>query len=415
MRKILVFSLVGLFFGVGVVALIEIDPGYVLIAYDNYTVETSLWVGTLVLLLFTLLIYALIRLVRKTLGGRVFVSNWLGTRTSRRGVHLTNRGLINYIEGNWSKSRAQLLRGARGNDAPLLNYLMAARASNQLDEADKMREYLGLAEGSETNAGIAVELTQAEMKLARGQFEQALATLVRARRNAGRHPYVLSLLSKAYRGLEDWPALEELLPDLRKYKVLPEKELTELSGSIHAGLLQRAAENNDSSALNKCWAALPGTVKKESHMIALYCAALIADGSHEEAGKMIARSIKREWSDELVRLYGYVAMGNGAKQLSLAESWLEGQRENAQLLMCLGRLSAANESWGKAREYFELSYKIRREPEVCAELGRLLAGLGEDSVSAAYFREGLLLEVSDLPELPIPGKAVSRAAKLANS
>ncbi len=67
MRKIFIYSLLGLMLGVALVALIEIDPGYVLVAYGNYTVETSLWVGTLVLLLFTGLVYLLIRLIRKIL------------------------------------------------------------------------------------------------------------------------------------------------------------------------------------------------------------------------------------------------------------------------------------------------------------------------------------------------------------
>ena len=115
MRKLFAFSLVGLFLGVAIVALIEIDPGYVLGAYGKYTVETSLWVGTLVLLLFSGLAYLLTRLVRKTLGGKNSIATWLGMRKSRKGVHLTNRGLINFIEGNWSKSRQQLLRGAKGN------------------------------------------------------------------------------------------------------------------------------------------------------------------------------------------------------------------------------------------------------------------------------------------------------------
>ena len=84
---------------------------------------------------------------------------------------------------------------------------MAARASYELGEPDKMREYLGLAEASDSEAGIAVELTQAELKLRGGQYEQALATLVRARRNAGRHPEVLRLLAAAYRGLRDWDSL----------------------------------------------------------------------------------------------------------------------------------------------------------------------------------------------------------------
>ena len=45
--------------------------------------------------------------------------------------------------------------------------------------------------------------------------------------------------------------------------------------------------------------------------------------------------------------------------------------------------------------------------EVCAELGRLLVGLGEPKVASAYYREGLAASTSGLPELPMPDKIVS--------
>ena len=51
MRKLFAITLVALLLGVGIVAVIETDPGYVLVSYANYTLETSLWVGLLLLLL----------------------------------------------------------------------------------------------------------------------------------------------------------------------------------------------------------------------------------------------------------------------------------------------------------------------------------------------------------------------------
>ncbi len=45
MRKLFIISLVALLLGVGVVALIEADPGYVLLSFGNYTLEASLWVA----------------------------------------------------------------------------------------------------------------------------------------------------------------------------------------------------------------------------------------------------------------------------------------------------------------------------------------------------------------------------------
>ena len=167
--------------GVGIVAVIETDPGYVLVAYGNYTVETSLWVGIVLLgRLYPVDLCAVVRLIRRLLAGQNSLSSWLGSRRTRAASRLTTRGLISFIEGNWSRARRQLLRGARNSEAPLINYLMAARASYRLNEPEKMREYLGAAEDAESEAGIAVELTQAELKLHAGQYEQALATLVRA-------------------------------------------------------------------------------------------------------------------------------------------------------------------------------------------------------------------------------------------
>ena len=96
-----------------------------------------------------------------------------------------------------------------------------------------------------------------------------------------------------------------------------------------------------------------------------------------------------------------------------AESWLSGHPEDPQLLLCLGRLAAREKLWGKSRDYFESSYRADRSAEVCAELGRLLAALGESKVAAAYFREGLQLKESQLPDLPMPEATVPQSRRLA--
>ena len=62
MRRLFVFILLALLLGVGLVAVIETDPGYVLLAYGNYTFETSLWVGLLLLIFVVFAISVLLRL-----------------------------------------------------------------------------------------------------------------------------------------------------------------------------------------------------------------------------------------------------------------------------------------------------------------------------------------------------------------
>lgn len=418
MRRIFALILIALLLGVGIVAVIETDPGYVLVAYGNYTVETSLWVGLVLLTIFTLLIYAFVRLIRRLLGGQSSLVTWLGGRRARASSRLTTRGLISFIEGNWSRARRQLLRGARNSEAPLINYLMAARASYRLNEPDKMREYLGAAEDAESEAGIAVELTQAEVKLHAGQYEQALATLVRARRNAGRHPYVLDLLHRAYYGLRDWPELVKLLPELKRYKVRPAEELEVLEREVYTQQLTASAgmgEEAGAEQLRQAWQKMPASLKQDPGVLHNYVMLLVKSGQDAVAEKVILRALKQSWDSALVRQYGLMESEQPAKQLAQAESWLPAHTDDAQLLMCLGRMCARDKLWGKARDYFESSYRLERTPEICAELGRLIVALGEPKVAAAYYREGLQMGQSGLPELPMPEITVPAARRLSNA
>jgi HemY protein len=414
-RRVFAYALVALLLGVGVVALIETDPGYILMAYGDYTLETSLWVGLLLLGLFTLLVYLVVRLLRRLLAGQHSLAGWFSDRKSRQSARLTNRGLINFIEGNWNKARRQLLRGATHSDAPLLNYLVAARASHRVGELDKVREYLGAAEATDSQAGIAVELTQAEMRLEAGQYEQALATLVRARRNAGRHPYVLDLLCKAYRGLGDWQALSDLLPELRKYKVMPEDELAGLESEVQVRLLQASAAAEDPGAsLQRHWQSLPANFKRDPGLLHTYVELLVDAGAAAAAEKVILRALKQQWDATLVDLYGRVEGDDPGKQLANAEAWLSEHPEDPDLLRCLGRLATREQLWSHARDYFERSAAARPSAETYAELGRLLAAMGDAKASAGCFNQALALVSTPLPALPMPEKPLPRSHRLSN-
>lgn len=412
MPKIFAIILVALLLGVGVVALIETDPGYVLVAYGNYTLETSLWVGLLLLVVFTLLVYVLLRLVYRLLGGRDSLVSWLGTRQAYHASRLTTRGLVSFIEGHWTRARRQLLRGAKHNDAPMLNYLMAARASHRLNDPESVSEYLGSAGDADSSAAAAVALTRAELQLQAEQYQQVLVTLGDIKDNAARCPHALELNYRACLGLEDWDKLQGLLPELKKNGILPAERLRELQAQIH---IQQLRKSRSPDSLRATWQHLPAALKQDPQFLHCYVGQLLEQGNQAQAEKVIVRSLKQGWDSGLVRLYGYVESDNLSRQLTQAETWLGSHEDDAQLLLCLGRLSARDKLWGKARDYFESSYRLQHSAEACAELGRLLTGLGEHKVAAAYFREGLLLRESDLPALPMPEKMVPDTQRLGRS
>lgn len=406
MKRVFIASLLILLASVVLVAAIEFDPGYLLISYGHYTLESSIWIGLGVFLLFFFIVYGFFSVLRRAINGSSAFSNWLSGRDHRRSQKQTAKGLILFIEGNWRVSRRILSRAAAKSETPLLNYLIAAKASHVLGDEKETRAFLKKAEESTTGASNAVGLTQAELQLSSGQLEQSLATLTRVRRNAGKHPYVLHLLKQVYEGLNDWQQVLALIPELRKHSVLNAEELDKLVLKASQESIVEAAKVRGVSAtqLEKLWAQLPKEAIKNSKIVACYVNQLIVLGEMQKAEKLIRSQLKKDWNKELIALYGKVAVDDVAKQLIHAENWLKERNNDATLLLCLGRLSLRNSLWGKAREYFENSLKLEKNAEVYGELARLLVYLGELEKSNDYFQQGLVLLPNGLIDLPMPEK-----------
>jgi HemY protein len=328
----------------------------------------------------------------------------------RNAQRLSTRGLISFTEGNWLTARRQLVRGAQFNDAPLVNYLLAAHASAQLQDADKVDEYLRAAGDAEPEAGMAVKIALADVKLQAGEYDQVIAILNHSAHNSSRHPHVLSLLRQAYLGLQDWDKLLELLPLLQKHKLLGADELQRLERDIHMHRLQRVDASLEQ--LRAYWQKVPKQLHRDVALVTAYASSLNRSGDPDAAEDALLRALKGDWQGAWVQQLGLVQASDAQRQLARAETLLAAHPDDAVFLLCLGRLSMRAKLWGKARDYFESSYRLEHTAEVCAELGRLLDGLGEPGVAAAYYREGLLLREGTLPALPMPDKLIPDALLL---
>ena len=196
----------------------------------------------------------------------------------------------------------------------------------------------------------------------------------------------------------------KLLPELRKYKVLPEDKLAALEIAAAKGSLNDASKSRDDVVieLERQWSSLPKLATKNSDVVAVYAGHLMANANMQKAEKIIRKQLKKDWNKTLVSLYGKVSTDDVGKQLLYAVNWLKERNNDAVLLLCLGRLSLQNEQWVNAREYFENSMKLETNSEVCAELGRLLAHLGEHEKSNEYFQQGLKMLQNGLADLPMP-------------
>lgn len=406
MKRLFVLALIILLAGFAFVRLLNEDPGYVLISYGHYTVESSLAVALLSFIITLIILLLSLKIFSRLVGKSLSINTWFSQRSNRRSQQKTLQGIIAYLEGNWEHSRRLLSSSAENSTTPFINYLFAAWASNELRDDVGTRELLRKTRESASGIGIAVDIAQAEMQIERGYLERSLATLTRAKASAGKKPYVYKLLEQVYIGLNDWAGLAELLADLSKYKIIDKAELERLTRRCCQERLQLVLANKNGEdarvALLDIWRKQSKSVTRNSELVLTYAQCLIKAGDEAAAENLLREQLKREWTAPLVDLYGIVKGKDSNKQLLQAETWLHERNNDARLLLCLGRLSLRNSLWGKAKEYFETSNKLCASSEACAELGRLLAHMGKHELSNEYYHQGLLMSTHGLPDLPQP-------------
>ena len=393
--RYLFYVLVVLVATVAVVLLVQDDTGYVLINYGQWSIESSLNMTVLLLVLGFVFLYTVLRLLAGAIGMPSRLREWRRTRRITRARRTTIRGLVALAEGHWLKAERDLSRYAEQGETPLLNYLGAARAAQQLGEEGRRDHYLSMAHRSDAEGELAVGVTQAELQMESGQLEQALATLVHLRGVTPKNVHVLLLLRRLYERLSSWEELAQLLPELRKRKVLEEDAADILEQQVYTALLKYAHEHGKLDQLRSLWERTPRYLRQKPEVLATCVRGLEALGGGDEAEALLVEALRRGWDSELVRLYGLAESKNPVQQLATAEEWLKRHQRHPLLLLTLGRVAIRAQLWGKARSYLEASVGMEARPEAYRVLGELLERLGESDKAREFYHKGLALATGD--------------------
>lgn len=388
--KALVYLLLALLLAVGAGLVLVNEPGYVLIGYGNWTLETTVSLLVFAVVAGFAALYLVLRLLAGLKRAPQRVREWERRRTLLRARNTLNHGLMELAEGNWAGAEKRLLKYAGDSETPLLNYLAAARAAQQQGAHERRDQYLRHAHQAMPAADVAVGLTQAELQIAHRQMEQALATLTHLRTLAPRHGYVLALLMRLYEALHDWEHLRQLLPELRKRKVLDAVAAEALELRVHSELLAQHARGRDAAALRDTWNRVPRRLAQHPDTVLAYTTQLHRLGEDHEAENLVRAALKKGWDARLVDLYGRL-QADIRHQLTTAEAWLREHERDAVLLQALGRLAMRNSLWGKAREYLETSISIAPTVESYQLLGSLAEQVNDNALMTYCYRKGMLL------------------------
>ena len=259
MARFSLYLVCGLVLGAVLVNAISQDPGYLLVTWGDWQLETSVWLALSALLLSLVLLWFILRALRTTLKVPRALRRWLGLRSARGAQRRADKGFAAFFEGHWDVAEKALKKGSAPDEQTLLHPLYAALAALHRGESARA---LALLEQAETE-GLApislITLARAECHLKAGATNEAERSLEQLSASERKTPRAKALRAEAAYLQRDWQPLTELLADVRRAGIAPDEQINVWERESWNALLSEA--DDAASTAVSVWKRAPESLK----------------------------------------------------------------------------------------------------------------------------------------------------------
>ena len=336
----------------------------------------------------TTLIYFLIRLLIRFFRGPEDWRRWRRRRKQERATRSTLSGFARLIEGDWPMAERLLSHHLNDSSTPLLDCLGAAYAAEQRGDENARNRYLAWAREHDPDHLVAVEVTRARFLERAGQIAQARQVLEALHDQGHRSRALQGLLVKLLHQEGDWDALEKVLNDSRRSKLLSAEQTKALTRELGVARLMTEAQG-PGDGVSAAWRRLSRKERNDAGYVATYARVLISERRMNQAEQLLRRAIYRQWNTELVSLYGLAHSDRLEEQIRMAETWATAQERSPELLMTLARLYLEKGEKEKAIALLMETSRQDASQRYAMELGLLLESMGRSADALQCYRRGI--------------------------
>ncbi|HUW25455.1 MAG TPA: heme biosynthesis HemY N-terminal domain-containing protein [Gallionella sp.] len=368
------------------------NAAYVLLVYPPYRIELSLTLFIILLVSIILSGYTLLRLTLAATQLPGFVRKFRRERAQAKARKLLNEALGAFFEGHYAAAEKASARAMELGDTSALHPIIAARSAHELREYEKRDAYLSAAEDKTIGDSTMRLMASAKFMIDQRNPKAALHSL-RELRDSGikSHPGALSLELKAQQQAGNWDEVLDVLDQLEKRKFI---DVTAAAQLRQQAWLEKIRVQGNLEDLTACLKSIPDDFKRRGKIAAAAARALARHGGCLLAQQLLSNSLNAQWDSELVALYGDCVPGEEQSggiiaQIEQAEKWLNQHKNDAGLLLALGKLCLHQKLWGKAQNYLDASASIAPNPAVFTTLGQLAERLGQTDEAAKYYQQAM--------------------------
>jgi HemY protein len=363
------------------------DPGYVVLVYPPWRMEISFISFVLILVGLVIGGIVLLRLAMLTFNLPAIVREQRERRAARKRDENFVGGLSAYAEYRYQDAEQSLGQWQGDATRTGLARVLAARAAQEMRAVAQRERHLQ--EAVEHGAELAAQLFEAEASLDAKDAAAALVGINRAKEIAPQHTALLRLELKARQMTGQWDEVDRLLDVLTRSNALEPGVAAQMRRMAYAENLKRRAD--DDRGLLEYWKKIPSDFKVDPWVARAGARAFMQRGGHDTALDVLDAALGREWSEDLVGLYGEVRGSSPTRQIEQAEKWLHSHPRDAQLLLTLAQLCGVQQLWGKAQSYLEASLAIAPSAEGHIHMAELKTQSGQPGEACKHYQKALAL------------------------
>lgn len=371
------------------------NPAYVLLVYPPYRIELSFTLFIVLLLFLFVSGYGLMRMVLAAAQLPGFVRKYRLERARAKARELLDEALGAFFEGHYAAAEKSAARAIELGDTSALYPIIAARSAHELREYEKRDAYLSAAEGRSVGDETMRLMATSKFMLDQHDPHAALKALQELRDSGVKgHPGALTLELKAQRQLGNWDSVLNVLEQMEKRKAIDATLAAQLRQQAWLG---KISQQEDMAGLAACLKNIPADFKRRGKIATAAAQRLMQFGGCPMAQQLLTDSLNAQWDSELVALFGDCQPAAGQSgdviaQIEQAEKWLKQHKDDAGLLLALGKLCMHQRLWGKAQSYLEASISVAPGPAAYNALARLAERLGKPEEAAKYFQRATALK-----------------------
>ena len=387
--KYLLWLLV-LFFAAVAISTAAHNSAYVLLVYPPYRIDMSLTLFVMLLLLVLLAGYSLVRMVMAAAALPAHARRFREQRDHAKSQALLNTALNAYFEGRYAAAERAAVHAMELGETSALHSILAASSAHELREFDKRDEYLAVAESKDAGDSTMRLMATTKFMLDQRDPEAALEALEKLRATGVKsHLGALSLELKAQQQAGHWGEVLSIVKELEKRQAI---DVTVASQLRQQAYLESLRSAQSAPEVAGCLRKIPADFKRRGKVAATAARALMQHGDCVTAHQLLTDSLNAQWDSDLVALYGDCQTGDAIAQIEQAEKWLNQHREDAGLLLALGKLCVHQQLWGKAQNYLDASISVSPSHAAYTALGELSERLGKSEETYRYYQQAMALK-----------------------